>query len=73
MQKGGIAGIPGCLKHTGIVTQLLKEAKESKGDLAVLWLDMANAYGSIPHKLVELTLKKTSCSGKNDNADPGLL
>ena len=58
MQKGGIAGIPGCFEHTGIGTQLLRKAKESKGDLAVLWLDMANADGSIPHKLVELTLKK---------------
>ena len=24
----------------------------------VLWLDLANAYGTVPHKLVDLTLKK---------------
>ncbi|XP_049336392.1 uncharacterized protein LOC125802421 [Astyanax mexicanus] len=55
VQKGGISA-PGCLEHTGVVTQLIREAHENKGDLAVLWLDLANAYGSIPHKLVELAL-----------------
>lgn len=53
VQKGGVPGVPGCLEHTGVVTLLIREANESKGDLAVLWLDLANAYGSIPHKLVE--------------------
>lgn len=55
-QKGGIPGAPGCLEHTGVVTQLIREAHENRGDLAVLWLDLTNAYESIPHKLVELVL-----------------
>ena len=58
VQKGGIPGVPGCLEHTGVVTQLIREARESKGDLAVLWLDLTNAYGSIPHSLVEIALQK---------------
>lgn len=56
VQKGGIPGVSGCLEHTGVVTQLIREAREGKGDIVVLWLDLANAYGSIPHKLVETTL-----------------
>ncbi|XP_049324773.1 uncharacterized protein LOC125789951 [Astyanax mexicanus] len=56
VQKGGIPGVPGCLEHTGVVTQLIREAREGNGDLSVLWLDLANAYGSVPHKLVEITL-----------------
>ena len=56
--KGGVAGMSGCLEHTGVLTQLLREAKESKGGLTVLWLDLANAYGSMPHKLVEEALKR---------------
>lgn len=48
----------GCLEHTGVVTQLIREARENKGNLSVLWLDLANAFGSIPHKLVQLTLMK---------------
>lgn len=58
VQKGGISVMPGCLEHTGIVTQLIREARNNKGNLSVLWLDLANAYGSIPHKLVQLTLTK---------------
>ena len=50
--------MPGCLEHTGVQTQLLREAKENKGDLTVLWLDLANAYGSMPHKLVEEALMR---------------
>ena len=64
VQKGGIPGFPGCLEHTGVVTQILREAREGKGDLAVLWLDLANAYGSIPHKLVEEALKRHHVPGK---------
>lgn len=58
VQKGGISGVLGCLEHTGVVTQLIREARENKGDLTVLWLDLANAYGSIPHKLVQTTMTK---------------
>ena len=35
VQKGGIPGFPGCLEHTGVFTQILREAREGKGDLAV--------------------------------------
>lgn len=42
----------------GVVTQPIREARESKGDLAVLWLDLANAYESIPHIFVELAVSR---------------
>src|SRR4029434_3162538 len=58
VQKGAIPGMSVCLEHTGVVTQLIREARENKGNLSVLWLDLANAFGSIPHKLVQLTLRK---------------
>lgn len=38
--------------------QLIREAHEGNGDLSVLWLDLANAYGSIPHKLIMLVLQR---------------
>ena len=53
VQKGGVPGISGCLEHTSVLTQIIKEAKQSKGDLAVIWLDLAKAYGTVPHKLVD--------------------
>lgn len=53
VQKGGILEVLGCLEHTGVVSQLIREAM-GRGDLAVIWLDLTNAYGSIPLKLVEV-------------------
>lgn len=58
VQKGGVPRVPGCIEHTGVVIQLIREARENKGDLAVVWIDLANAYGSIPHKLVETSLDR---------------
>ena len=58
VQKGGAPGVSGCVEHTSTLTQLIQEACKSKGDLAVVWLDLSNAYGSIPHKVVEETLNR---------------
>ena len=64
VQKGGVPGVPGCIEHTGVVTQLIREARDSRDHLAVLWLDLASAYGSIPHKLVELSMSRYHVSEK---------
>lgn len=53
VQKGGIPRVPGCIKHTGVVTQLIRKAQEGRGEMVVLWLHLFNAYWSRPHKLVE--------------------
>lgn len=50
--------MPGCLVHTGVITQLICEAQETKGELADLWFDITNAYRSIPMSLVEVTLQR---------------
>lgn len=36
VQKDGILIVPGCIEHTGVVTQLIQEARKGNGDLAVL-------------------------------------
>lgn len=56
IQKGAIEGFSGCLEHTGVISQLIQEAKEKKGNLTVAWLDFANAYGSIPHNLIRVAM-----------------
>lgn len=58
VQKGSIPGISGGMEHTGVVTQLIGEAREDRRGLSVLRIDLTNAYDSIPHKLVEGALKK---------------
>lgn len=52
VQNGGIPGFSGCLKHITMLSHLIQEAKRIEGNLAVVWLDLANAYGSMPHDLI---------------------
>ena len=42
--------IPGCWEHPPMVWHALKEARAQKSNLTTIWLKIANAYGSIPHK-----------------------
>ncbi|GAA6102826.1 uncharacterized protein LOC120495048 [Tachysurus ichikawai] len=35
IQKGDVEGFSGCLEHTGVLSQLIQEAKEKKGSLTV--------------------------------------
>ncbi|KAL7847956.1 hypothetical protein AOLI_G00226740 [Acnodon oligacanthus] len=67
VQKGGVPGVSGYIEHTGVATQLIRKAWPSKVYLAVLWLDLANAYGSIPHKLVEVALSRYHVPEKIQN------
>ena len=58
IQKGGVPGVSGCMEHTAILSQLIREAKADKKGLVVVWLDIANAYGSIPHNLIQIALRR---------------
>ncbi|XP_060086247.1 uncharacterized protein LOC132565620 [Ylistrum balloti] len=65
VQKGGVPCVSGCVEHTSVLSQIIREAKEQKGGLAVIWLDLANAYGSMPYKVVQLTLERYHVPEKN--------
>ena len=52
VQKAGVAGIPGCIEHAFTIWDAIQEAKKTKESLNVVWLDLANAYGSVPHELL---------------------
>ena len=43
-------------EHTREMTQLLHEAIINHKDLTVVWLDQDNAYGSIPHQLIQVVM-----------------
>jgi len=52
VQKGGIPGVPGCIEHASMSWEAIQRAKANKTELHVIWLDLANAYGSVPHCLL---------------------
>ena len=57
VQKAGVPGFPGCVEHCAMIWHTIQEARLNKEDLSVVWLDLANAYGSVPHKLIEFSLE----------------
>ena len=54
--------IPGCWEHLSMAWHALKEARAKNSNLTVIWLDIANAYGSIPHKLIVFPLNRYGVS-----------
>ena len=58
IQKGCMEKVPGCWEHMSMVWSALKEARSNKTDLSTIWLDIANAYGSIPHRLIFFALER---------------
>ena len=55
IQKGGVPGISGCIENSAVITQMIQEAKKKKKSLVTTWLDIANAYGSMPHKVIDIS------------------
>ncbi|GFO23788.1 reverse transcriptase [Plakobranchus ocellatus] len=57
VQKGGIPGVSGCLEHATMIGEAIQRAKSERLNLDVLWLDLANAYGLVPHEMIQLALR----------------
>ena len=57
VQKGGVPKVKGCIEHFGAMWEIIKDAKLNRKDLSVVWLDLANAYGAVPHSLIIKALR----------------
>ena len=57
LKKAGVPGIPGCVEHAFSIWNAIQNAKSVKEDLSVIWLDLANAYGSVPHAMIKEALE----------------
>ena len=51
VQKGGILGVSGCLKHATMIREAIQRGKSEKLNFDVIWLDLANDYRSVPRKM----------------------
>ena len=52
VQKAGVPGISGCIEHAFTIRDAIQETKKTNESLNVVWLDLVNAYGSVPHELL---------------------
>ena len=57
IQKGFLPGVAGCVEHTQVLMETLLDAKRISREIVVAWLDLANAYGSVAHNLIQFALE----------------
>ena len=55
VQKGFLTGVAGCIGHTFTLMEALKEANDHTRQIVITWTDLANAYGSVRHNLIQFT------------------
>ena len=53
-----MAKAPGCWEHVSLVWDELKATKSNKHSTAAVWLDIANASGSLSHRQIFYSLKR---------------
>ena len=51
-QKGFLPGVHGIQEHTHLLQAAVEKAKFKKLDLSITWLDLSNAFGSVPHRVL---------------------
>jgi hypothetical protein len=57
-QKAFLKGINGCIEHTTVMGELLADAKARKRTLYVTFFDLADAFGSVEHNLIDFALRR---------------
>ena len=55
-QKGFIPG-EGCLEHSFLVRSMMEDARRKRRPLHLVWFDLRNAFGSVPHELLWFSLR----------------
>jgi Reverse transcriptase (RNA-dependent DNA polymerase) len=56
-QKGFLERVPGCIEHSAVLSEALVDAHREQRSICVAFLDLANAYGSVPHGLIQFALE----------------
>ena len=57
VQKGFVPG-EGCLEHSFLVRSVMEDARRRHRQLHVVWFDLRNAFGSVPHNLIWYSMWK---------------
>lgn len=56
IQKGFLAGMAGCVEHSFVLMEALRNATVAQRSIVTTWIDLANAYGSVRHNLIQFAL-----------------
>ena len=55
-QKGFLFGVPGCIEHSFALAEAIRRVRADKRAMVISWIDLANAYGSVKHNLIQFAL-----------------
>ena len=58
LQKAFLPGINGCIEHNLVMEEIIKDAKHNKKTLHITFFDLEDAFGSVPHSLIDKTLER---------------
>lgn len=67
IQKVFVRNIPGCTEQYRKLLGAISEAFKRHKSITVCWLDLANAYGSVNHGLIDFTLQHLHATPKFRN------
>lgn len=56
VQKGFLSGIAGCVEHSFALFEALRDATQQQRQIVITWIDLANAFGSVRHNLIQFAL-----------------
>ena len=51
-QKAYINGVNGCVEHIQVVQEVIQHAKTNNKTAHITWIDLIDAFGSLPHMLI---------------------
>ena len=57
IQKAFMRNIPGCTEQFYKLLGAIQESHQKHKSITICWLDLANAYGSVHHDLIDFTLQ----------------
>lgn len=57
-EQRGFGKYDGCSDNIQMLTSVLNDAKNSRKSISVAFLDLSNAFGSMPHSLIYLMMEK---------------
>ena len=56
IQKAFVNKLPSCLEHQVKLFWIIQKARSQQRNLAICWIDLANAFGSVDHQLISFAL-----------------
>ena len=56
--KAFLSGISGCQDHNLIMQEIFNHCKHHRKTVHVTWFDLEDAFGSVPHDLIPISLER---------------